>query len=198
MKFVIRLVPAFVVLLFGTVLSQAGESTTETARSPFRSGYRVAFIGDSITAWGQYTSIIQLFCQTRFPEQTFRIYNSALAGDRTIYARLRADPSGDPLHFDILRNQPNVAIVMLGMNDAKNADVWAQPDDVKRERREKAANEYRNSMEELIGKLQVGGVKRIILVLNCPYDETTASARPVMHRQHGPARAVETLARVEK
>ncbi|MGI9472470.1 MAG: alpha/beta hydrolase fold domain-containing protein [Rubripirellula sp.] len=175
-----RFFVGLVALLFCTTLLRGDDSNSSNATSPFQSGDRVAFIGDSITAWGQYASIIQLFCQTRFPDQAFRMYNNALAGDRALYTRLRADASGTPFHRDILRNSPNVAVVMLGMNDAKNADVWAQPDDVKRERREKAADEFRNSMDELIGKLHEGGVKRITLVLSCPYDETTESARPLM------------------
>ena len=84
MTFANRLLIGVAILLCGTMLLQAEESTPEEAASPFQSGDRVAFIGDSITAWGQYTSIIQLFCQTRFPEQPFRIYNNALAGDRAI------------------------------------------------------------------------------------------------------------------
>ena len=98
MTFAKQLAITLVVVLVGTVLSQAGDSTLDTAESPFRSGDRVAFIGDSITAWGQYTSIIQLFCQARFPDQAFRIYNSAHAGDRAIYTRLRADEAGSPFH----------------------------------------------------------------------------------------------------
>lgn len=157
----------------------------QAIEAPFKKGDRVAFIGDSITAWGQYTAIIHLFCQTRYPDQKFSIYNNALAGDRALYTRLRADLSGDLLHRDILRNHPNVAVIMLGMNDAKNADIWSQAEDVKQQRRVKAAGEYRSSMDDLIAKLQAGGVGRIILILSCPYDETTAADRAVLKGKNG-------------
>ena len=67
-------------------LSRGGE--LQATEAPFKKGDHVAFIGDSITAWGQYTAIIQLFCQTRYPDQEFNIYNNALAGDRALYTRL--------------------------------------------------------------------------------------------------------------
>lgn len=142
-----------------------------------RDGERVAVIGDSITAWGQYAAVVHLLHQLRMPERKLTWFNNGLAGDQARYARWRADTEGSPLERDILRNHPTVAMIMLGMNDARNASIWGRPDDEKKERIARAANDYRSSMDELLSRLQTNGVERFVLIISSPYDETT-QAKP--------------------
>jgi len=152
-----------------------------TALEPFAAGDRVAVIGDSITAWGQYAAIINLFHQLRFPDREFYMYFNGIGGDTAHAAKQRAEPEGSLFQRDILRNKPTVATIMLGMNDTRYGDVWNQPPDVKKERMAAAARTYRGSMDELIAKLRANGVKRVILILSSPYDETTrANSEPLV------------------
>ncbi|MGE0760096.1 MAG: SGNH/GDSL hydrolase family protein [Pirellulaceae bacterium] len=158
---------------------------THPVVAPFDTGDRVVFVGDSITAWGQYTAIVHLFYQTRFPDRKFNIYNAALSGDTAFHARLRAEPTGSLFQNDILRSRPNVAVIMLGMNDSRHLDIWGQPAEVRRERLAKAAETYRTSMDELIAKLEANGVRRLIPVISCPYDESTTRGKPPLTGKNG-------------
>jgi lysophospholipase L1-like esterase len=145
-----------------------------------RDGERVAVIGDSITAWGRYASIVHLFHQLRMPDRNITWFNNGLAGDQAMYTKWRAKTEGNPLDRDILRNRPTTAMIMLGMNDARNASVWERPEADKQERIARAANDYRTAMDELLPRLQTNGVERFLFIISTPYDETTRAKRKAL------------------
>jgi lysophospholipase L1-like esterase len=137
--------------------------TTQTVR-PFEDGDRVVFIGDSITHWGPYAYTVAAFYQTRFPGKDIRFFYKGMGG----YT------AGQWLqHVDELTvNHPTVATVMLGMNDSGYDDPWKLPEEKRNEALGKLAGQYRANMDELISRLRSSGVRRIILILSSPYDET--------------------------
>jgi len=140
--------------------------------APFRAGDRVALIGDSITAWGYYGALVNMFYATRFPDRKIYMYYNGIGGDQARYTQHRAEPTGGVFERDILRNRPTVATIMLGMNDSGYGNVWNQSADETEAAAGKAADVYRQSMDNLIKKLRDNGVQRIILILSSPYDET--------------------------
>lgn len=52
--------------------------------APFRSGDRVAFVGNSITDGGHYHSYIWLYYMTRFPEMRMQMFNCGVGGDTAL------------------------------------------------------------------------------------------------------------------
>lgn len=87
-------------------------STSLTFSVPaFKENDRVVFIGDSITHGGRYHADVYLFYATRFPDQPFKSYNCGVAGDTAFGTNLR-------FVSDISTRRPNIAAIMLGMNDA--------------------------------------------------------------------------------
>ncbi|MGE4489925.1 MAG: GDSL-type esterase/lipase family protein [Kiritimatiellales bacterium] len=137
---------------------------------PFEDGDRVEFIGDSITEWGAYAYTVSAYYQTRFPQKDIRFFFHGRGG----YT------AGQWLqHMDVLlTNRPTVATIMIGMNDSGYKDPWNLPVEQRQQRLDHIAAEYKSSMDELIARLQAGGVKRIILILSSPYDETQQQAIP--------------------
>ena len=76
----------------------------------FKDKQRVVFIGDSITHGGTYHKNIALFHATRFPHKRIDYINAGISGDTVKGTLLRFDR-------DIAVHQPDVATIMLGMND---------------------------------------------------------------------------------
>ncbi len=78
-------------------------------------GDRVVFYGDSITEQRLYTTDIELFILTRFPDRKISFFQSGVGGDRV------SGGSGGPidqrLRRDVFDHQPTVVTIMLGMND---------------------------------------------------------------------------------
>lgn len=131
----------------------------------FEQGDRITFIGDSITHNGFYHSDILLFYATRFPDRGFRYYNCGISGDTAAGALAR-------FSRDIEIYQPNIATVMVGMNDVGRE--YHGPDKKSPENlaAQKAAfDAYKESLEKLMTKLSVTGCK-IILITPTIYDQT--------------------------
>ena len=131
----------------------------------FEKGDKVAFIGDSITHGGSYHSNIYLFYATRFPNQNFKCYNCGISGDTAVGANMRFET-------DIAVHQPNVATVMLGMNDA-----WAwcfgegEPTEGMLKGRQQAYKTYTQEMDLLAASLAKKDC-RIIFIKPSIYDQT--------------------------
>lgn len=101
-----------------------------------RDGDRVVFLGDSITEQRLYTTYIEAYALTRFPDWKLRFWNAGWGGD-TAWLRMRSFPDeaklfaaeGDeqqkmieasvdgPLKRDVLELEPTVVFVNFGMND---------------------------------------------------------------------------------
>ncbi len=98
-------------------LLAAGGAQAQTAPGAFyvKDGDHVVFYGDSITDQRQYTTMVETFIQTRFPDLKVNYYHSGWGGDRV------GGGGGGPidvrLQRDVLAYKPTVMTIMLGMND---------------------------------------------------------------------------------
>jgi lysophospholipase L1-like esterase len=140
-------------------------NTTYDTVPAFESGDSITFIGDSITHQGLYLSNIFLFYATRFPERDFRCYNCGISGDTT------PDVLGR-FSRDVAVHRPNVATILLGMNDVGREHYGADktgPEHVAA--REAALDSYKESMTKLADLLTASGC-RIIFITPTIYDQT--------------------------
>jgi lysophospholipase L1-like esterase len=150
----------FYSLLIGIGLS-AGVSAQKVA--PFKTGDRVAFVGNSITDGGHYHSYIWLYYMTHFPNRRITCYNAGIGGDDIGQISARFDD-------DVLAKKPNVLTLTWGMNDTGYIE-W-----------------YRSDAQDFIDKRLVGSYAtyakledklkkrtdiRTILIGGSPYDETS-------------------------
>lgn len=67
-------------------------------------------MGDSITHAGKYCGYIYAYYITRFPKVKYRVINCGTAGDNSLDVLNR-------LEYDVLQHNPDIAVIMLGMND---------------------------------------------------------------------------------
>jgi len=125
------MVGTLVGLALSTGLSAAGNSGFF-----LRDGDRVVFLGDSITEQQLYTSYIEAYTLTRFPQQSFVFRNAGWSGDTSwLRKRFKTDENalfasqgeaqqkmvstavGFGLARDVLPLKPTVVTVDFGMND---------------------------------------------------------------------------------
>jgi lysophospholipase L1-like esterase len=78
-------------------------------------GDRVVFYGDSITAQRLYTTDIETFVLTRFPDRQVSFFHSGVGGDKISGGK--DGPIDLRLRRDVLDHKPTVVTIMLGMND---------------------------------------------------------------------------------
>jgi lysophospholipase L1-like esterase len=78
-------------------------------------GDRVVFYGDSITAQRLYTTDIEMFMLTRFPDRKVSFFHSGVGGDKVSGGM--DGPIDLRLHRDVFDHQPTMVTIMLGMND---------------------------------------------------------------------------------
>jgi lysophospholipase L1-like esterase len=109
-------VPVFVI-----VASMLVAATVEAQQSFYlRDHDRVIFYGDSITEPRLYTTFVETYAVSRFPELRLEFVNSAWGGDRVTGGR--GGPVDVRLQRDVIAYQPTVFALMMGMNDG-----WGQP-----------------------------------------------------------------------
>lgn len=80
-----------------------------------KDGDRVVFYGDSITDQRLYTTFVETFAVTRFPQQDVTFVHSGWGGDRV--GGGGGGPIGVRLRRDVFAYKPTVLTIMLGMND---------------------------------------------------------------------------------
>jgi lysophospholipase L1-like esterase len=124
-------------------------------------GDRVVFYGDSITAQRLYTTWVETYVRTRFPDLNVTFVHSGWGGDRvtgggggTIDTRVERD---------IAAYKPTVITIMLGMNDGRYTPL-------NKELQDWYATGF-TAMIEKIKKAAPGA--RITLIRPSPYDEVT-------------------------
>jgi lysophospholipase L1-like esterase len=132
-------------------------------QSPFylKDGDRVVFYGDSITDQRLYTTFVESFVLTRFPERKIDFVHSGWGGDRvtgggggTIDVRLQRD---------VLTYRPTVVTIMLGMNDGR---YRAHEPDI--------FQTYSSGYEKIVTALKTALPQtRITLIRPSPYDDVT-------------------------
>ncbi len=89
-----------------------------------KSGDRVVFYGDSITDQRLYTTFVETYVVTRFPQLNVSFVHSGWGGDRVTGGG--GGPIDLRLHRDVIAYKPTVMTVMLGMNDASYRAYDAQ------------------------------------------------------------------------
>jgi lysophospholipase L1-like esterase len=90
---------------------------TAPAQSGFylKDGDRVVFYGDSITDQRLYTTLVETYVVTRFPQMHVTFVHSGWGGDRVTGGG--GGPIDLRLQRDVFAYKPTVMTIMLGMND---------------------------------------------------------------------------------
>src|ERR1700761_2697449 len=100
-----------VLAAFLTILTLIAGVTTNAQVQPFKTGDRVAFMGNSITEQGYYEFYIWLYYMLHFPNRHITILNRGIGGEtaKGMYARF---------DDDIITADPTVFCLTFGMNDS--------------------------------------------------------------------------------
>jgi len=146
----------------GLAIVAAGALFADIA--PFRDNERVAFLGDSITAFNHYVAHVQFAMDLRRGAGAPYFMNCGTAGDS-------AGPAQDRIDCDLMTMNPDRVIVMLGMNDV-GYDRWrnANPDPDEVKFRENAVANFGKNLRALVDRLLAKGVK-VDLMTPSPYDQ---------------------------
>lgn len=130
-------------------------------RFALHDGDRVVFFGDSITDQRLYTTFVETYVLTRFPDRKVAFVHSGWGGDRVtggggggIEERLRRD---------VFAYKPSVVTIMLGMNDGRYRVFDQQIFDI-------YSGGYKHIVKQL--KSSLPGV-RITAIQPSPYDDVT-------------------------
>ncbi len=126
-----------------------------------KDGDRVVFYGDSITEQRLYTTFVETYVVTRFPNRNITFVHSGWGGDRV--GGGGGGPIDRRLARDVFAHKPTVVTVMLGMNDAS----YRAFDD-------KIFEAYSKGYEHLVKSIKehVPGV-RLTIIQPSPYDDVT-------------------------
>lgn len=76
----------------------------------FKKGDKVVFLGDSITEQYEYSSFIELYLTTRFPDWNLTFLNAGISGDT-------AQGGANRFKAHILDEKPTAVTINFGMND---------------------------------------------------------------------------------
>ncbi len=82
-----------------------------------KDGDRVVFYGDSITDQRLYTTFVETYAVTRFPNLNVSFVHSGWGGDRVTGGG--GGPVERRLQRDVIAYRPTVVTIMLGMNDGR-------------------------------------------------------------------------------
>jgi lysophospholipase L1-like esterase len=102
----------FGLVVCGTLSAWAREPAPAFA---LHDGDRVVFYGDSITQDGGYARLVEEYTRSRHPTWDLRFYNAGVGGDTTKGGW--AGALAVRLERDVVRLNPTVVTIMLGMND---------------------------------------------------------------------------------
>src|SRR5262245_24450739 len=152
MKNVLRILPVAAVL---TIICPAQDSFH------LKDGDRVVFYGDSITDQRLYTTFVETYTMTRFPQRKVTFVHSGWGGDRVTGGG--GGGVEQRLSRDVIAYRPNVVTIMLGMNDGRYRPFDQQIFDI-------YSNGYRAIIKRL--KADLPGV-RITAIQPSPYADVT-------------------------
>ncbi len=134
----------------------------DSASFALRDGDRVVFFGDSITEQRLYTTYVEHYVATRFPDRKITFLNSGWGGDQTSTNECEACHGVGALariDRDVIAKKPTVVTLLFGMNDGKYRDF--DPAVLK---------EYEDGMSEIIKRLKAGTKARIYVMTPTVYD----------------------------
>ncbi|HZV07641.1 MAG TPA: SGNH/GDSL hydrolase family protein [Gemmataceae bacterium] len=114
----------------------------------FRKGDRIVFLGDSITEQYQYSTDIELYLTTRFPDGGMTFINAGIGGDTA---------NGGARRFaeHVLAEKPTALTIDFGMNDGGYGPYYAD-----------RAKQYRDRTEEMLKAAQKASVRVALISPN--------------------------------
>jgi len=160
----------------------------------FRDGETVVFLGDSITHQARWTTYLTRYYLENFPTNRYRFFNAGVGGDTAQGCLCR-------LAEDVTRVNPDVIVVMFGMNDL-GWGIWNPTFGAKEnERAETMLRLYGENLKVLAKRLKTDNPEaRIVWCTPSIYDDTStlATARPCNHNRNKIvlARGAETVRRL--
>ena len=102
--------PVRMALVVAFVASAAVSAAEPSDAFFFKKGDRVCFLGDSITEQYQYSTAIELYLTTRFPDWNLTFINAGISGDTATGGANRFTPH-------VLAEKPTALTIDFGMND---------------------------------------------------------------------------------
>ena len=154
------------VLIAASICSFAAlAAQSEPAAQPFQDGQTVCFLGDSITHGGRFHYMIFDYYQTRFPDRNIRFVSVGVSGDS-------AGGAFGRLNEDVYPYNPDVLVLMMGMNDVGRGNYVAQPTAAQLENQEKSLNWHKDAMIRLIKAIAEKESPEFIFITPSPFDDT--------------------------
>ncbi len=130
-------------------------------------GKTVCFLGDSITHGGTFIKeLAQLYLDSETEMGRYEFYNCGISGDTAGNAIRR-------LEDDVLSYNPDIVMIMFGMNDiSQPLYVKAEYNDSIEAQRQAKLEQYKNNMRTIVDTLLENDVE-VILCTPTPYDDVT-------------------------
>lgn len=144
------------------VLLITGSASRAQNIRPFKSGDRVAFVGNSITHGGHYHSYVWLYYMTHFPDRRIQIFNCGIGGDVAAQMYNRLDS-------DVFVKKPTVIFLTFGMNDAGYYE-YLKPNAA--ELAQKNIEKSYNAYKKIEARFRDYPQAEKILISSPPFDET--------------------------
>lgn len=135
--------------LFALVFVSAPVVAADDAKDFFfRKGDRIVFLGDSITEQYQYSTDVELYLTTRFPDGDMTFLNAGIGGDTS---------TGGARRFaeHVLAEKPTALTIDFGMNDGGYGDFNPT-----------AAKNYLDKTEEMLKAARKAGVRVALISPN--------------------------------
>lgn len=148
---------------------QVIHSPTQQQAADFalKDGDRIVFFGDSITEARLYTTYIEHYVVTHYPNRHVTFFNSGWAGDRVTSNPCCGSPGAlARIQQDVIDYQPTVVTLLFGMNDGeyKNFD----PPTLK---------VYEDGLTAIIQALKAKTHTRIYVMTPTAYDQVDSPSR---------------------
>ena len=148
--------------------------------APFKSGDRVAFVGNSITDGGHYHSYIWLYYMTRFPWMRMQMFNCGVGGDTALEILRRID-------HDVFAKKPTVLTLTFGMNDS---GYFEYNGDNPQAFADSKVSESRRNFLEIEKKLKAHPSVRKVMIGTSPYDQTSRFNNDIFRRKNDAMRRI--------
>ncbi len=148
-------------MLFATLLGLSATVLRAQERFYIHDGDTVVFYGDSITEQRLYTTFVEAFVLTRYPQLDIRFVNAGWGGENAPGGN--GGPADLRLTRDVIPYNPTVMTVMLGMNDGGYIAF-----------NEERFRRYEAGMEHILDVIKATFPKiRITLLEPSAYDDVT-------------------------
>lgn len=150
---------------------QAYDSPTQKEGADFalKDGDRVVFFGDSITESRLYTTYIEHYVVTHYPDRHVTFFNTGWGGDKVTGNNCKV--CGSPgalarLNRDVIAYKPTVVTLLFGMNDGEYKDF--NPAILK---------VYEDGLTSIIRELKAKTAPRIYVMTPTAYDQADSPSR---------------------